>query len=448
MYRQVNILILIMFPLLISVSCGLKFSHPILKDSGDSVKKYPEYFEGIFKCPINKLILQTRDSSSNYYTTGFLISKIVNNKVWKVSLKYGIPIDSLKSKTFIDRSYYNIKKEKEKLFLIPKDGSSINIKEYVLNKKINIYLDSESQIEVDLNIYTKRARFSGVFLNDNGRFALNKIDDKYLLNLHYEYWFPFIFIIEKDMNVSLWFLANNEFLDDIKFFRPFLSDIKDLSSEMFDSYLLTATDKEVNYLFDQGRLFSNETLIRIYPIDNPFNKQNLILISGIVILIIVLFIYSKKINKIRNSKQLRNSKNIFLSYSHKDEQYKLKLISHLAPLIRSGKITVWDDSKIKAGAKWKDEILNQLRSSEIILILVSADFIHSDFCFSTEIQEALKIRDSGKGILVPVIIKPCLWEETFFGNLHVIPKNGKALSTWKNENDAFVEVVKELYKLL
>ena len=138
---------------------------------------------------------------------------------------------------------------------------------------------------------------------------------------------------------------------------------------------------------------------------------------------------------------------MFISYSHKDEIYKNKLISCLAPLRRRNMINIWNDREIVPGTLWeKDGIYKNLESAGIIILLVSSDFIDSDYCYDTEIQKALRRHERNETLVIPVIIRPTLWQKLEIGKLQALPADGRPISLWPNEDEAWQKVVEGVEK--
>lgn len=137
---------------------------------------------------------------------------------------------------------------------------------------------------------------------------------------------------------------------------------------------------------------------------------------------------------------------IFISYSHRDEDYKDDLVVHLATLKRQGKIRAWQDRDIEAGAEWDAEIKQQLESAEIILLLITPQFIASDYCYDLEMQRAVQRHEEGTARVIPIIVKPCDWEGTPFSKLQFVPKNAKPITKWDDQDDAFLNVVQSIRK--
>jgi hypothetical protein len=139
---------------------------------------------------------------------------------------------------------------------------------------------------------------------------------------------------------------------------------------------------------------------------------------------------------------------VFYSYSHKDADLRERLGTYLAPLKQQKKISEWHDRKIEPGANWDTEINAQLDSADLILLLVSADFLASDYCFGVEMEKALVGLKRGDVKVVPVLLKPCLWEESRFSELQIIPRDAKAVTSWTSVDDALKDVASEIRKIV
>ena len=131
---------------------------------------------------------------------------------------------------------------------------------------------------------------------------------------------------------------------------------------------------------------------------------------------------------------------LFFSYSHKDEAMRDELEIHLAGLKRQGVIETWHDRRIGAGKDFNSEISEHLESAQIILLLVSPYFIASDYCYDVEMTRALERNNSGEARIIPIILHPCDWHSLPFGKLVAVPKDGKPISKFPNQHDAFLEV--------
>lgn len=141
-------------------------------------------------------------------------------------------------------------------------------------------------------------------------------------------------------------------------------------------------------------------------------------------------------------------KKVFISYSHKDEDAMKELDKFLGPLERDGKISIWTDRKILPGQTWKNEILRELESTDLTLLLVSANFLDSEFIHTEEIPRAFKRRsDHGKPI-VPIILNYCLWDITILKDLQAVPQDGRPVADFANAAQAWNEVAKAILSLL
>jgi hypothetical protein len=139
---------------------------------------------------------------------------------------------------------------------------------------------------------------------------------------------------------------------------------------------------------------------------------------------------------------------IFISYSHEDEYYREELDKHLVMLQRNELIQAWTDRKILPGQEWSKEISAELESSNIILLLVSSDFLASNYCFDIEVQKAMKQHEQGISTVIPIILRACDWHDAPFGKLQGLPKDAKPIKGYSDIDDAFLEVVKGLKKIL
>ena len=133
---------------------------------------------------------------------------------------------------------------------------------------------------------------------------------------------------------------------------------------------------------------------------------------------------------------------VFISYSHKDERLKDDLYIHLANLTRQGKIKPWQDRAIEAGTEWDAEIRARLESAGLILLLITPRFVASEYCFDKEMQRAMERHAVGTARVIPIIMRPCDWQDTAFSKLQVLPKDAKPVTSWSDRDEALLDVVK------
>jgi hypothetical protein len=141
---------------------------------------------------------------------------------------------------------------------------------------------------------------------------------------------------------------------------------------------------------------------------------------------------------------------VFISYSHKDEIWKDRLRPHLQMLEQTGRLTIWDDRHIDEGATWYDEIKKAMEDAEIALCLISADYLSSKFCVKEEIPYFLERRQQDGMFLLPILIRPCLWEEIdWLKKIQMLPRDGKAIATdFKDDWDIpFTQVAKAILSI-
>jgi TIR domain len=131
---------------------------------------------------------------------------------------------------------------------------------------------------------------------------------------------------------------------------------------------------------------------------------------------------------------------VFFSYSHKDEALRDELEVHLSALKRQGVIETWHDRRIEAGQQIDHVINHNLEQADIILLLVSPYFIASDYCYDVEMTRALERHEAGDARVIPVILHPCDWHHLPFGKLLATPTDGKPISKFPNQHEAFLEV--------
>ena len=131
---------------------------------------------------------------------------------------------------------------------------------------------------------------------------------------------------------------------------------------------------------------------------------------------------------------------VFVSYSHADEQLRKELGKHLSVLERQGIIKNWYDRMIGAGAEWEGMIDAQLNEARVILLLISSDFIASQYCYDVEMKRALARHDEREALVVPIILRAVSLKGTPFAKLQALPKDAKPVSTWADRDSAFVDI--------
>lgn len=139
---------------------------------------------------------------------------------------------------------------------------------------------------------------------------------------------------------------------------------------------------------------------------------------------------------------------MFISYARADEILKKELLKQLKPLEKSGKIAVWADQDISSGDEWEKEIYTKLTEANIILLLISSDFINSDYCYDNEMKNALTRHHNNEAIVIPIILRPCQWQKTPLGKLQALPTNAQPITQWNDQDTAFDDVARQMIKLV
>src|SRR6266516_3212780 len=139
---------------------------------------------------------------------------------------------------------------------------------------------------------------------------------------------------------------------------------------------------------------------------------------------------------------------IFISYAHEDEPLRKQLQKHLSLLQRQGLVSTWQDRQITDGTSWAQEIDEHLKSASIILLLISADFLASDYCYGIEMNRALERHEADQARVIPILLRPVDWQDTPFAYLQALPTDAKAITTWSNQDEAFVDVVGGLRRVI
>ena len=128
------------------------------------------------------------------------------------------------------------------------------------------------------------------------------------------------------------------------------------------------------------------------------------------------------------------------AYSHQARELRKELENHLSLLRRKGLISAWHDRMIGAGDEWKGEIDKNLEEAQVILLLVSSSFLASDYCWDIETKRAIKRREGGEAKVIPIILRQCDWQGAPFGKLQALPRDGKAITSWADRDEAFTNV--------
>jgi hypothetical protein len=142
-----------------------------------------------------------------------------------------------------------------------------------------------------------------------------------------------------------------------------------------------------------------------------------------------------------------HSVEIFISYAPEDEKLREKLVTHLATLKRQGLVNLWYDHKIAPGFDHEEEMNQHLKAAQIILLLVSPDFIASDYCYSNEMQKAIERHKNAEARAVSILLRPVYWQDTPLASLPMLPKDAKPVTKYEDQDDAMLDVVMGVLKI-
>jgi len=135
---------------------------------------------------------------------------------------------------------------------------------------------------------------------------------------------------------------------------------------------------------------------------------------------------------------------IFIVYAREDAEALRELRVQFIPVARSERLEVWYDGEILPGQHWDQEIKAHLQSADIILLFISKYFFASEYIQENELKAALARHEAGKSVVVPVIVRPCVWQDAFeVSQFQVLPTGARAIfsSAWRDQDEAMVSVV-------
>jgi len=138
----------------------------------------------------------------------------------------------------------------------------------------------------------------------------------------------------------------------------------------------------------------------------------------------------------------------FISYAHKDEIFKDELKKHFSGLRRNGFIRDWDGRAIFPGEDWDYEIKQKLEQAHVILFLISSDFMDSDYINDVEIKRAIDRHNEHHVKIIPVIIRPCDFDSLPLKKYQAVPKDKRPISSWENRDEAYLDVVNQIKRIL
>ena len=149
----------------------------------------------------------------------------------------------------------------------------------------------------------------------------------------------------------------------------------------------------------------------------------------------------------QNTKRFLKPLKLFYAYAPEDRSLLARLEAHLSLLKREDLITPWSDRSIIPGTNWVNAINEYINSADIVLLLISPDFLASDYAYSSEMALALKRHQKGETRVIPIILRPTFIENSPFSHLQFLPRNGKPVTSWTDINEAFFEIAAEIKRI-
>lgn len=135
---------------------------------------------------------------------------------------------------------------------------------------------------------------------------------------------------------------------------------------------------------------------------------------------------------------------LFISYTHADEVMKTELEKQLFALKHSGKIEVWQDRELMGGDSWDENIRKELNEADIVLLLISPDFINSQYIWDKELSVALERHSKGEARVIPIILRSCDWTSLPFASLQALPRDAKPVNSFSDKDEAYTSIAKSI----
>lgn len=137
---------------------------------------------------------------------------------------------------------------------------------------------------------------------------------------------------------------------------------------------------------------------------------------------------------------------VFIAYARADKQHLVEFHKHLSSLKRENVVSIWYDGEILCGDRWESELKPKLESADIIIALISSDFIASEYCWEQELSRGIERHEEGSARLFPLLLRKCDWNA--LRHIQLVPSDGLAVTSWPNQDKAYTDVVKHLRKVI
>lgn len=274
---------------------------------------------------------------------------------------------------------------------------------------------------------------------------LSDLSQKELENLDYDKFAIYVGITTDEANEYFKFLKKNNFIIEKQISCcPNCGEECVIDTSLYENefeceeceeileYNKLRRHSTVLYKINKEYIESKENRIRSQFADDDSNIVNISSIRS----------RKKDIKELDRSTEMKVK--VFLSYCHEDEEMKKELDKSLVMLKRNNKIDTWNDRCIVAGKELEKEILENLRTANIILLLVSQDFLASSYCFEKEMKIALERHQNNEAVVIPVILRRCDWLNSELSKIAAVPRDGKPIKAWNDTDEAYFETKQEI----
>lgn len=139
---------------------------------------------------------------------------------------------------------------------------------------------------------------------------------------------------------------------------------------------------------------------------------------------------------------------VFCCSAHEDQEMLVILTKYLSPLQKLGQIAIWSVIDLNPFVGWDKELHQHLESAGLILLLISPDFLASDYCYDVLMKRAMERHKQGSAVVLPLLLRPTYWKNMPFAQLRMLPNNGLPLSKWPDQDDAFLDILQEIEKVI
>jgi|SRR5579859_1407274 len=133
---------------------------------------------------------------------------------------------------------------------------------------------------------------------------------------------------------------------------------------------------------------------------------------------------------------------LFYCYARSDKTLRDRLEKHIRALNRHYHLTHWHDREILPGKEWGHEIHFHLDTADIIFLLISPDFMTSDYCYGVEMKRALERHKEGTCRVIPILLRPVSnWQVAPFSTIQLLPRNTRPITSWRKKDQVYEDIL-------